>query len=248
MTDLLAGIEILYEDNHLLLIAKPSGILSQADDSRRPDVLSVVKTYIKVRGQKPGQVFLGLLHRLDYETSGLMLLAKTSKAASRLSEEIRSRRFKKYYLCLTESSSALASRGRLEDYLLKDRRSNQVCIAKRDTAGAKYASLCYHRLARSRVGDLYLLELETGRSHQIRVQFAARGAALIGDRRYGSSSPQRSDQLALHAVALRFQHPVRREPCEFVSLSSAPAVFDACDPSVLSSERLLHETNSISRC
>ncbi|MDD2214624.1 MAG: RluA family pseudouridine synthase [Oscillospiraceae bacterium] len=222
---LLAPLQVIYEDNHLIAVLKPAGILSQADGSQRQDVLSVMKAYIKQRDHKPGAVYLGLLHRLDCPVSGLMLLAKTSKAASRVSAQIREGRFHKYYYAVTEGA-VQPSAGIWEDVLEKDRQRN---ISQVSQSGGKICRLAYTRQAvaetpAGRLRSLVRIELLTGRSHQIRVQFASRGFPLAGDRKYGTAAgrPGRlgsagkaspaDNSPCLFAAELVFEHPVTHLP------------------------------------
>lgn len=196
------NIEIVYEDNHLLAINKPEGVLSQEDITGRPDVLTLCKAYLKKEYNKPGNVFLGLLHRLDQPVTGIMLLAKTSKAASRISEQIRKRTFKKTYLAVV--SGNLPASGTFRHYLQKSNTENVVCVVKKASKNAKLAELTYTRL--QIIDDLSLTEINliTGRPHQIRVQFAEEGFPLLGDKKYGSNYP---GTITLHAYSLTFAHP-----------------------------------------
>lgn len=212
--DAMNKVEIIYEDNHILVAVKPYNMLSQADATREPDILSYLKQYIKSKYIKPGNVYLGLVQRLDRPAGGLMIFARTSKAASRLSDAIRKGEIKKKYLIRTESTPDEAS-GMLEDYLIKES-GNNVRIAKKDEPGAKYAALKYRVLESGSCGALIEVELLTGRPHQIRVQFASRGIPLLGDARYGSSGRQ----LALWAYGLEFVHPVKNETMKFEYMPS----------------------------
>lgn len=206
---------IIYEDNHIVVAFKPAGFLSQADDSDSPDMLSWIKADLKARYHKPGDVFLGLVHRLDQPVSGLMVFARTSKAASRLSELVRSHQFGKYYLAVAAHRVSPAV-GHLEDYLIKNPQTYSVSVTKPDQG--QFAELDYAVLDYDEKNDCSLLKivLGTGRSHQIRVQFASRGFPLIGDRRYGpqkQTTKKQTDenQPALFAYRLTFKHPTRDE-------------------------------------
>lgn len=212
--------EIIYEDNHVLVVKKPAGILSQADDTGNPDLLSLLKADIKLRYQKPGAVFLGLVHRLDQPVAGLMVFARTSKAAARLSEQVRSHQLGKHYLAVVSGCPVPAS-GHLEDDLEKDRQANRVRVV--ETGRGQPAYLDYEVIASDpgRNCSLVRITLGTGRSHQIRVQFASRGWPLLGDQRYGPDSrddKQKSKvrmDLALFAYRLSFKHPTRDEFLDF---------------------------------
>jgi 23S rRNA pseudouridine1911/1915/1917 synthase len=199
---------ILFEDNHLLIAVKPAGILSQADASGKPDMLTILKQDIKQRYQKPGEVFLGLVHRLDQPVAGVMVFARTSKAASRLSEQIRSHQLEKYYLAVVHGQPA-PSQGRLEDWLIKDETTRMVRVCPAGTG--QPAMLDYAVLAVDAELDqsLVAIRLGTGRSHQIRVQFASRGWPLVGDQRYGTG--RANLDIALYACILRMKHPTRDE-------------------------------------
>lgn len=205
-------LDVLYVDNHLLVINKPPGLLSQADATGDADVLSLSKTYVKERFDKPGNVFLGLVHRLDRPASGVMALARTSKAAARLSEQFRMRTPSKHYLAIVEGHASID--GQVTDYLRKDDQRH-VHVVSASTPGAQRAELDAQVIARGqRDGhpvSLIFLDLGTGRSHQIRVQLAHRGHPIVGDFRYGSTQPLDGKNLALHACRLSLDHPTRRE-------------------------------------
>ncbi len=206
------SIPVLHEDNHVLVVDKPANIPCQEDASGDPDMLTLLKADLKVRHDKPGNVFLGLVHRLDRPTSGVMVFAKTSKAASRLSEQVRQRLMSKYYTVVVEGAVA-PSEGVFTDYLVKDGRTNRVRVCEATVADAKHAELTYEVLAHDKGVSLVRVNLVTGRSHQIRVQFASRNAPVWGDHRYGSGTGKQ--QLALHASSLSFDHPTTKERMMF---------------------------------
>jgi 23S rRNA pseudouridine1911/1915/1917 synthase len=205
-----ATLNVLYEDNHLLAVSKPAMLPTMGVEEDRGSLLTVAKEYIKSKYQKPGNVYLGIVSRLDAPVTGVVLLAKTSKAAARLSEAFRSRRVEKTYLAVVQGAPRQES-GVLEHYLRKDERHRKVHATHESCADAQLAKLRYRCLA-SR-GDVSLLEieLETGRKHQIRVQLAKIGHAIVGDRKYGSEVPFEPG-IALHAHRLGLEHPVKREP------------------------------------
>lgn len=205
-------LKVLYEDNHLLVIEKPINVPSQADDSKDKDVLTLAKEYIKDKYQKPGNVYLGLVHRLDRPVGGVMVFAKTSKAASRLSSQIQNHQFEKKYLAVC-IDNGLKERDELKDYLLKDTKKNMVKV---DPKG-KLAILNYEVIARKDNLALVKIHLKTGRSHQIRVQFASRNHSLYGDQRY-NPKPKKGAQLALWSNELSFIHPISGERIHFASL------------------------------
>lgn len=209
-------IPIIYEDNHILVVEKPVNMPSQADDSRDPDLLSVLKEDIKRRYGKPGNVYLGLVHRLDRPVGGVMVFAKTSKAASRLSDAIRTRHFDKTYIAVVHKKPQ-DKQATLRHHLLKDTRNNMVSVVSSQVDGAKEAILDYQTLSSSDGLSLVKVKLHTGRPHQIRVQFAAIGCPLFGDQRYGAEVNSHGQQLALWSTSLAFEHPTTKEMLHFSS-------------------------------
>ncbi len=204
-------LEILYEDNHLLVVVKPANVLSQGDATKDVDMLTMLKAYIKEKYNKPGNVYLGLVHRLDRPVGGVMVFARSSKAASRLSNDIRvGNLHKKYYAIVNDNG-------------LKDEDTFIDCLEKTDNGTVvstkekgKYAELSYRVLERNKDKNLALvdIDLKTGRHHQIRVQFASRGHALYGDQRYGELN---NKQIALFAYSLEFPHPTTKELLKFTA-------------------------------
>jgi 23S rRNA pseudouridine1911/1915/1917 synthase len=210
--------KILFEDNHLLVAIKPPGVLSQAGDLDLPDMLALLKADLKERHEKPGNVFLGLVHRLDVNVGGVMVFAKTSKAASRLSEAIRDGQFEKRYLAVVHGTYEAGTEGRLEDRLIKDRKGDKRTSATAEDG--KHSSLTYKVLGTLSKPAFSLLdiELETGRFHQIRMQFAARGTPLYNDAKYGQLEEGHDRQIGLWAYRLSFPHPITKEPLVFDAL------------------------------
>ena len=206
------GVKILYEDNHLIVAVKPAGVLSQGDGSDAPDMLTILKAYIKDKYSKPGEVYLGLVHRLDRPVSGVMVFARTSKAASRLSEQIRTRRVEKLYRAVVQGR--LEGTGSLENYILKDPSANKVTVYDREVPGAKHAVLEYRSVRASDDMSLIEIRLGTGRAHQIRAQFANAGHPLLGDRRYGNTVLWDGD-ICLQSFKLAFEHPTKGERMSF---------------------------------
>ena len=205
------NLEVLYEDNHIIVVVKPNNVLSQSDNTNDLDMLTMIKEYLKKKYNKPGNVYLGLVHRLDRPVSGVMVFAKTSKAASRLSRQVQEHIFKKTYLAVVKNND-IEDNGEYIDYLIKlDNNSSKVV----DKEKGKYCKLVYTVLERNKNDDLALVRvnLETGRHHQIRVQFAHHGHVLYGDQRYGT---QDNKQIALHAYMLEFIHPVTKEKMTFM--------------------------------
>ena len=202
------GVKVLYEDNHIIVAIKPAGVLSQSDGSSVPDMLTILKAYIKEEYSKPGEVYLGLVHRLDRPVSGVMVFARTSKAASRLSEQIRMRKVEKIYRCVVKG--ILEGEGRLENFISKDEDKNIVTVIDKEKQGYKASYLDYRALASKDGLTMVEVKLGTGRSHQIRAQMAHTGYPLIGDQKYGDKD-KRCKDIALEAYKLSFEHPVKRE-------------------------------------
>ena len=221
------SLDILFEDNHCLAINKPAGWPTTHFEGREETVDRLVKAYLKEKYAKPGEVFLGVVHRLDKPVSGVLLFARTSKAAARLSQQFRDGAIEKVYWAVVEGDfSRLAARGAqrpergergngiagtLEDWLLKDDAAGRIVTVPGTTPGARHALLHYEK--RAEHGGLTLLELrpQTGRKHQLRVQLASRGLPIFGDKKYGSKH-RFGHAIALHARSLTFLHPTRMEP------------------------------------
>ena len=202
------NLNIIYEDNHLLVVEKPINIPTQEDSSKDKDLLTILKDYIKEKYNKPGNVYLGLVHRLDRPVGGIMVFAKTSKCASRLSEQIRLNKFNKIYNAVVLNK--IDECGKLTDYLLKDTKRN---IVKVDPSGKK-SILNYKRLKTIDNLNLVEIKLETGRSHQIRVQMAHNNNPLYGDQKYNKNAKV-GEQLALFSKRLEFYHPITNELLTF---------------------------------
>lgn len=199
---------IIYEDNHLLVIEKKINVPVQQDSSNDEDLLSILKAYIKEKYNKPGNVYLGLVHRLDRPVGGIMVFAKTSKAASRLSEHIRENKVKKTYLAVVYGQ--LKEKAVLKDKILKNHKTNTVEISEK----GKEASLDYELISKKENLNLVEIHLHTGRSHQIRIQFSSRNNPLFGDQRYNKNAVP-GEQIALFASSLEFIHPVTKEKMVF---------------------------------
>jgi len=202
-------INIIYEDNHVLVVEKPINIPTQQDSSNDIDLLTLLKKYIKEKYNKPGNVYLGLIHRLDRPVGGIMVFAKTSKAASRLSEQVRTHKLKKTYYAIVENYFE-QKEGTYIDYLLKDPKNN---IVKIKNTGKK-AELDYKVLKQKHNYSLVEINLKTGRSHQIRVQFSHHQHPLYGDQKYNKNSKV-GEQIALLAKKIEFIHPVTKELIKF---------------------------------
>ena len=202
------GVQILYEDNHVIVCIKPAGVLSQGDGSDAPDMLTILKRYIKEKYEKPGEVYLGLVHRLDRPVSGVMVFARTSKAASRLSEQIRAGKTVKCYRCIV--NGVLEGEGKLENYILKDSKTNTVTVTDKPIGDAKFAVLEYKAVRSDGKNTLVNIKLGTGRAHQIRAQLAHFGYPIAGDRRYGKVGNVGYD-IALQSYRFEFDHPTRKD-------------------------------------
>ena len=201
-------LSVLYEDNHLLVINKRAGVVTQGAQHDQVGLIELAKDYLKRKYNKPGNVYLGVVSRLDALVSGAVVLARTSKAAARLTEQFRSRTVNKIYWALVEGSAPEA--GACVDWLLHDESQQRVIVARAQHGGAQEARLSYRRLFASRTLSLLEVTLETGRKHQIRVQLAERSLPILGDRKYGSRTTF-SDGIALHAREISFEHPTRDE-------------------------------------
>ena len=206
--------EVLYEDNHILVVVKPVNIPVQEDESKDLDLLSMIKVYLKEKYQKPGNVFVGLVHRLDRPVGGVMVFAKTSKAASRLSDQIRTNQISKHYQAVL-CGQVPKQQDELIDYLVKNTKTNTVTTTK-DTRLGKRSRLTYTLRKKTTDFSLVDIALDTGRSHQIRVQFSSRNLPLWGDQRYHKQAKP-GQQIALWATQLSFQHPVSKETLTFSS-------------------------------
>ena len=207
-------LKVLYEDNHIIVVEKPVNIPSQGDKTGDIDMLTIIKKYLIKKYNKKGDAYLGLIHRLDRPVGGVMVFAKTSKAASRLSEQVRNKEFKKRYLVIVDGKFE-NNKGSFEDYLVKNERTNLSRIADEKTKNAKKALLDYEVIKYNKETDLSLVKvnLHTGRHHQIRVQFASRGHSVYGDQKYGTRG--RGKQICLYAYSLTIKHPITKEEMTF---------------------------------
>lgn len=207
-------LNVVYEDNHIIVVEKPVNIPSQGDKTGDTDMLTLVKAYIKKKYNKPGEVYLGLVHRLDRPVGGVMVFARTSKAAARLSEQVRNKDFKKKYLVIADGKFE-KNKGTLEDYLLKNEKTNTSKVVKEGTKNAKLAILDYEVLKYNEEINLSVVKvnLHTGRHHQIRVQMANAGHSICGDQKYGTRG--RGKQICLWAYELTILHPITKEEMTF---------------------------------
>lgn len=208
-------LDVIHLDNHLLVVNKPPGLLVQADRTGDVDLLTLARDYLKQRFDKPGKVFIGLVHRLDRPVSGLVVLARTSKAAARLSDQFRRRIPEKDYLAIVEGSCRGA--GLAEDYLKEA--NGGVMITDEGEEGARRASLQWRALGQADGLSLVAVKLQTGRKHQIRLQLAHLGHPILGDVRYGAKRELDGRNIALHAYRLSLTHPTRKE---WITWTAAP--------------------------
>jgi 23S rRNA pseudouridine1911/1915/1917 synthase len=218
-------LEVLYEDNHLIAINKKSGDIVQGDKTGDPPLSDFVKAYIKKKYNKPGEVFLGTIHRLDRPTSGIVLYARTSKALTRMNEQFRNKEAQKTYWAVVENAPPNTS-GTLESYLQKNQKKNKSYITK--GADGKHAILDFKLL--KKLDNFYHLEIKpkTGRHHQIRVQLANIGCIIKGDLKYGAKRSNKDASIHLLAQKLEFLHPVKKEPVSITAPAPKDSVWDAC--------------------
>lgn len=214
MNSLLHAPTVLYQDNHLLVLSKPACMPCVPDSSGDLSLLDWGRNYLKRTRGKPGNVFLGVVHRLDRPVSGVVCFAITSKAASRLSDQMRKKEIQKEYLAVSRLKPP-GQGGKIENFLVKNRRNNRSRVASKQDAGARRAVTLWSHVAE--VGGFHLLKLipETGRPHQLRVHCANMGCVIVGDLKYGDTSPLDKASIALHALKLQIVHPVRRENMVF---------------------------------
>ena len=210
-------LKVIYEDNHIIVVEKPVNIPSQGDKTGDVDMLTIIKEYLKEKYNKPGNVYLGLIHRLDRPVGGVMVFAKTSKSAARLSEQVRDKVFKKKYLVIANGKFDKET-GVLSDYLLKNERKNMSRVVPEGTKNSKYAELDYEILKYDAELNLSVLKinLHTGRHHQIRVQLSSRMHAIYGDNKYHGRG--KGTQICLWAYKLTIIHPTTKQKMEFLDL------------------------------
>ncbi len=221
--------QIIYEDNHLLIINKKAGQLVQGDKTGDASLLELLKDFIKKRDLKPGNVFLGLVHRIDRPTSGLVIYAKTSKALTRLTQMVKQREIKKTYWAVTTPADIPAQQ-RLVNYLLKNEKTNKSTVFTKPTPNAKEAILNYQLLKKLDNFQLLEVDLETGRHHQIRAQLSKLGAPIKGDLKYGAPRSNPDGGIHLHARQLKLIHPVTKEELTVTApVPTGDAVWAACE-------------------
>lgn len=221
--------QIIYEDNHLLIINKKAGQLVQGDKTGDESLLDLIKNHIKKRDQKPGNVFLGLVHRIDRPTSGLVIYAKTSKALTRLTQMVKNREIQKTYWAVV-SKNEIPTSGRLVHYLQKNEKTNKATVFIKPTDNAKESILNYQTLKQLENFQLLEIDLETGRHHQIRAQLSKIGVPIKGDLKYGAARSNPDGGIHLHARKLQFTHPVTKESVEVTApVPAGDPVWKACE-------------------
>lgn len=207
----LPDIDILYEDNHLIIVNKPYGILTISDVTGDKSLLDIVKEYVKIKYNKPGAVFLGCVHRLDRPVSGVIVFARTSKALERMNELFRNRETKKFYLAIVKNAPP-EEKGTLVHYLVKNHEKNVTKAFKTEIPKSKRAELEYQLMGQSDHYYLLKIRLKTGRHHQIRSQLSAIGCPIKGDLKYGFGRTNPEANISLHSYLLEFVHPVKNIP------------------------------------
>lgn len=213
---MLGADDILYEDNHIIAVKKKAGDISQGDITGDKPLGDYVKDYIKVKYNKPGEVFLGVIHRLDRPTSGLIIFARTSKALTRMTKAFKNRSIDKVYWALVRDAN-LPTQGACDNYLWKDEKKNKSFVVEANKKGAKQAKLSFEVLKQVDKYQLVQCHLETGRHHQIRVQLSHLKAPIIGDNKYGYTRANRDKSIHLHCRSMSFEHPTTNEQITIVS-------------------------------
>ena len=227
------NLNVIFEDNHIIVVEKPVNIPSQGDKTGDTDMLTIIKKYLIEKYNKPGDAYLGLIHRLDRPVGGVMVFAKTSKAAGRLSEQVRNKEFSKKYLVIVDGKLDEKT-GLFEDYLVKNEKTNLSRVTDSKNKNAKKASLDYEVIKYNEETNLSLVKvnLHTGRHHQIRVQFSSRGHSIYGDQKYGTRG--RGKQICLWAYSLTIKHPITKEEMTFKKV-----------PEVIGSWMILEDTELV---
>lgn len=211
----MSDLSVIYEDNHILVVNKAAGLLVQSDQTGDESLVDIAKRYIKDKYQKPGNVFLGLVHRLDRPTTGVIVLARTSKALTRLNQQFKDRLTKKVYRAVVSGSPE--PKAKLEHFLRKNSSQNKSFHYPKNTLNTKHAILRYRYIEQLRSYHVLEIELETGRHHQIRAQLAAVGLHIKGDLKYGAKRPNQNGSIHLHAQSLALAHPTTKEEMKFIA-------------------------------
>ena len=221
------NLQVLFEDNHMIVINKRSGDITQGDKTGDKPLSDIVKAYIKQKYNKPGNVYLGVVHRLDRPTSGIIIFAKTSKALERLNKDLRDHKIHKTYWAVVNKNEIPKSQT-LNHHLVKNPKNNKSSICKPTTQGAKHAILHYKIVKKLDNFQLLEIELETGRHHQIRVQLSSLGCTIKGDLKYGAKRSNKDGGIHLHARKIEFTHPVKKEAITLIAPVPEDVVWQSC--------------------
>lgn len=228
MASTLENIQVLYEDNHLIIINKQVGDIVQGDKTGDIPLSELVKEYLKIKYQKPGNVFLGVVHRIDRPTSGIVIFARTSKALERLNEMLRDKQIQKTYWAVVKNSPQ-KNEDTLIHYLIKNPKNNKATFYNTAIEGSKKAILHYQLIKKLNNYNLLEIQLETGRHHQIRCQLAAIGCPIKGDLKYGFPRSNKDGGIHLHARKVSFIHPVSQENICITSSLPSDSIWDSCE-------------------
>lgn len=225
------NLQILFEDNHIIVVNKRSGDITQGDKTGDTPLSDIVKLYIKEKYKKPGNVYLGVVHRLDRPTSGIVIFAKTSKALERLNKDLRDKKIHKTYWAITNKKEVSKS-DTLNHFLVKNPKNNKSRICKPNTSGAKNAILHYQIIKQLDRYQLFEIHLETGRHHQIRVQLSSLGCIIKGDLKYGAPRSNKDGSIHLHARKITFTHPVKKDPITLIAPTPEDVIWKASNKSI----------------
>jgi len=221
------NLQVLFEDNHIIIVNKRAGDITQGDKTGDKPLSDVVKEYVKDKYNKPGLVFIGTVHRLDRPTSGIVIFARTSKALERLNKMLREKTIKKTYWALVKNPPKKTS-DTLVNFLKKDTKKNKSFVYKKEIEGSKNAILHYRVLKKLESYFLVEIDLETGRHHQIRTQLSHIGSAIKGDLKYGFPRSNKDGSISLHARKIKFIHPVSKEEIQITARTPKDVIWDAC--------------------
>ena len=221
------NLQVLFEDNHIIIVNKRSGDITQGDKTGDQPLSDVVKAYVKDKYNKPGEVFIGTVHRLDRPTSGIVIFARTSKALTRLNKMLRDKIIDKTYWALVKNAPNKAS-DTLTNFLKKDTKKNKSFVYKKEIEGSKKATLHYTVLKKLENYSLLKIDLETGRHHQIRTQLSHIGSVIKGDLKYGASRSNKDGSISLHARKIKFIHPVSKEEIAITAPTPKDVIWNAC--------------------
>ena len=221
------NLQVLFEDNHIIIVNKRAGDITQGDKTGDKPLSDVVKEYVKDKYNKPGLVFIGTVHRLDRPTSGIVIFARTSKALERLNKMLRDKTIKKTYWALVKNAPKTTA-GTLINFLKKDTKKNKSFVYKKEIEGSKNAILHYNIIKKLENYFLIEIDLETGRHHQIRTQLAHIGSAIKGDLKYGFPRSNKDGSISLHARKIKFIHPVSKEEIAITAPTPKDVIWDAC--------------------